>query len=152
MVPMAEVYVFRRNGKLMAVGTIEEIAQATGMTKRQISRRMHGDTDDSVIDVSPNRRDRRSMKARDMTCKDLRDKGLDGVQIQRLMGMSKAMVEAAFARGDSGRYEDTFADDLVDDYVAADVAVSALSQEGRDRLRKKMRDALYDTNPYFWMS
>ena len=152
MVPMPEVYVFRRNGKLMAVGTMDEIAQATGMTKRQISRRMHGDTDDSVIDVSPNRRDRRSMKARDMTCKELRDKGLDRVQIQRLMGMSKAMVEAAFARVDSGRYEDAFADDLVDDYVAADVAVSALSQEGRDRLRNKMRDALYDTNPYFWIS
>lgn len=149
---MPEVYAFRRNGKLMAVGTVEEISQATGMTKRQVSRRMRGDSDDCIIDVSPNRRDRRSMKARDLTCRDLRDKGLDKVQIQRLMGMSKAMVDAALARADSGRYDDAFADDLVDDYVAADVAVSALSQESRDSLRNKMRDALYDTNPYFWMS
>lgn len=146
--PMSEVYAYRENGKLMAVGTIAEIAQVTGMTKRQIARRMRGDTDGSIVDVSPNRRDRRSMKARDLTCGELRDKGMDKVQIQRLMGMTKAMVEAALTRVDSGRYDDLCIDSLDID-VSAEEAVSALSHEKRDEIRDMVKSALLDA-PSYW--
>ena len=146
--PMSEVYAYRENGRLMAVGTIAEIAQVTGMTKRQIARRMRGDTDGSIVDVSPNRRDRRSMKARDLTCGELRDKGMDRVQIQRLMGMTKAMVDAALARVDSGRYDDLCIDNLDID-VSAEEAVSALSREKRDEIRDMVESALLDA-PNYW--
>lgn len=146
--PMSEVYAYRENGKLMAVGTIAEIAQVTGMTKRQIARRMRGDTDGSIVDVSPNRRDRRSMKARDLTCGELRDKGMDMVQIQRLMGMTKAMVDAALTRVDSGRYDDLCIDSLDID-VSAEEAVSALSREKRDEIRDMVESALLDA-PNYW--
>lgn len=141
---MDSVYAYRSGGQLVAVGTVSDISQATGLTKQQILRRMRGDAceDDSVIDVSPNRRDRRSTMARDLACSDLRERGFDNVQIKRIMGMSKAMVDAALIRVDSGRYDVTRVDEEWDDDFSADVPVSSLTPEKRKELRDMMESAI----------